>query len=93
MYPTPEAPARGPFVRDQVGPKLPRRPVRYAIAYVDDAYGRAVSSGAAAELRRGGQVVAGAFPYDPHTADFPALVTRIAAAHSDVLVVVAYIEA
>src|SRR5438132_7835851 len=80
------------FVRDQVGPRLPRRPVRYAIAYVDDAYGRAVSGGAAAELRRGGQVMAGAFPYDPHAADFPALVARVAAVRPDVLVVVAYIE-
>src|SRR5438309_5117331 len=80
------------FVRDQVGPKLPRRPLRYAIAYVDDAYGRAVSGGAGSELRRGGQVVAGAFPYDPHGADFPGLVGRIATVRPDVLVVVAYIE-
>ena len=43
--------------------------LRYAVAYVDDAYGRAVGLGAVHEVERGGGVMAGAFPYDVHRLD------------------------
>src|SRR5437588_959398 len=81
------------FVRDQVAPRLPvRRQLRYAVAYVDDVYGRAVGSGALVELRAGGQAVAGSFPYDAHAGDFAPLATRIAASRPDVLFVAAYLD-
>ena len=88
------------FVRDQLhGPgRLPTpsgstgQPLRYAVAYVDDAYGRSVGGGAAEEARSSGQEVAGTFPYAPSTVDFGAVVAGIAASRPDVLFVAAYLE-
>ncbi len=80
------------FVRDELATKLsPTGPLRYAVAYVDDAYGRAVGEGAAAEAGVGGQLV-GTFPYDGATTDFGALAQQIGAAHPDVLFVSAYLD-
>jgi len=80
------------FVRDELAPKLaPAGPLRYAVAYVDDAYGRAVGEGAAAEAGVGGNLV-GTFPYDATTTDFGALAAQIGAAHPDVLFVSAYLD-
>src|SRR2546429_257266 len=76
-----------------VPPRLPvKRQLRYAVAYVDDVYGRAVGSGALVELRAGGQALAGSFPYDAHAGDFAPLATRIAASRPDVLFVAAYLD-
>jgi len=84
------------FVRDQLSPLLGAGPtLRYAVAYVDDAYGRAVGLGAVHEVERGGGVLAGSFPYDVHHLDGPAtadLVSRIADVHPDVLFVSAYLD-
>ena len=80
------------FVREQLAPLLPGSPVRYAVAYVDDAYGRTVGQGALDEVGAGGQVLAGAFPYDVEGLDATALVGRIAASRPDVLFVSAYLE-
>lgn len=90
------------FVRDQLAPLLEVQPeagapppLRYAVAYVDDAYGRAVGEGAVHEVERGGGVMAGAFPYDVHHLDAAgaaALVQRIADVRPDVLFVSAYLD-
>jgi len=82
------------FVRDQLRPLLPGPTdgLRYAVAYVDDAYGRAVGLGAVEEIGASGQTLAGAFPYDVRTLDAPALVKAIAAAKPDVLFVSAYLD-
>jgi ABC-type branched-subunit amino acid transport system substrate-binding protein len=88
------------FVRDQLAPLIgadpgPGEHLRYAVAYVDDAYGRAVGQGAVREVERGGGVMAGAFPYDVHHLDPAAaadLVQRIGAARPDVLFVSAYLD-
>jgi ABC-type branched-subunit amino acid transport system substrate-binding protein len=81
------------FVGDQLLPTLGATPpLRVAVAYVDDAYGRAVADGAAAEVGRKGQVLAGSVPYDSHTTDFAPIVDRIADARPDVLFVSAYVD-
>ena len=81
------------FVRDEVAPLLGvSGTLRYAVAYVDDAYGRAVGDGAVAEATASGQDVVGTFPYDAATADYPDLAARIGAAHPDVLFVSAYLD-
>jgi branched-chain amino acid transport system substrate-binding protein len=81
------------FVDAEVAPQLPAHlRLRYAVTYVDDVYGRAVGRGAVAEVAAQGQPVVGAFSYRPGTTEFGALVSQIAAAKPDVLVVVAYVE-
>jgi ABC-type branched-subunit amino acid transport system substrate-binding protein len=81
------------FVRDQLAGRLPARgPLRYAVAHVDDAYGRAVAGGALAEVAGSGQVLAGSFAYDARTSDFGPLAARIGAARPDVLFVAAYLD-
>ena len=93
------------FIRNQLAPLLPGGPgglaptgpdgLRYAVAYVDDAYGRAVGLGAVHEVERGGGVMVGAFPYAAHDVEeggAPDLVSRIAAARPDVLFVSAYLD-
>lgn len=81
------------FVEDQLAPTLPKRTaLRYAVAYVDDAYGRAVGLGAIGAAQHSKGVLAGAFPYDVNRLDAAALVARIAAAKPDVLFVSAYLN-
>jgi ABC-type branched-subunit amino acid transport system substrate-binding protein len=80
------------FVREQLAPLLAGRPHRYAVAYVDDAYGRAVGLGAADEVTRGGGELVGTFPYDVHDFHPDALVARLGEAHPDVLFVSAYLD-
>ncbi|HEX2048265.1 MAG TPA: ABC transporter substrate-binding protein [Acidimicrobiales bacterium] len=81
------------FVRDQLSTKLgTTTPLRYAVAYVDDAYGRAVGLGAAEEAEAGGQELVGTFPYSIPGFDAEALVRSIAETRPDVLFVSAYLE-
>jgi ABC-type branched-subunit amino acid transport system substrate-binding protein len=82
------------FVVDALAPKLPahKGPLRWAIAYVDDAYGKAVGQGAAAEVAARGQPLVGTFPYHLPNANFSALATAVGAAHPDVLFVSAYLD-
>jgi len=81
------------FVRDQLTPRLrTARQLRYSVAYVDDVYGRAVGLGAVDEIRQSHLALAAVLPYDLRHADYPALASRIARAHTDVLVVGAYLE-
>ncbi len=80
------------FVRDQLSPLLEGTPQRYAVAYVDDAYGRAVGLGAVDQVREMGAELAGAFPYEIRGFDAEELVARIAETRPDVLFVSAYLE-
>ena len=81
------------FVRDQLASSLGASgPLRYAVAYVDDAYGRSVGLGAAEEARSSGQELVGTFPYSLRGFDAPALVRQIAETRPDVLFVSAYLE-
>ena len=66
--------------------------LRWAVAYVDDPYGRAVADGAKAEVAATGQPLVGTFPYTLATADFETLAAQIAATHPDVLYVSAYLD-
>jgi len=80
------------FIATQVAPHLHAgHPLRWAVAYVDDPYGREVADGAAAEIGARHLVDAGSFPYDAATVDFHVLAARIAAVRPDVLYVSAYI--
>jgi branched-chain amino acid transport system substrate-binding protein len=82
------------FVGDQLAPKLGPGSggLRYAVAYVDDVYGRAVAAGAADQVRRRGLTLAGTFPYRLGTTDFRPVVAQLAAARPDVLFVTAYLD-
>jgi branched-chain amino acid transport system substrate-binding protein len=81
------------FVNNGLAGKLPQHssPLRWAIAFVNDQYGRAVAGGAEAEASATGQPVVAMFPYAQNGTDFAALVSRIAAARPDVLYVSAYL--
>ena len=81
------------FVRDQLSGLLGTTGrLRYAVAYVDDAYGRAVGLGAAEEARASGQDLVGTFPYSVRGLDAEALVRSIAEVQPDVLFVSAYLD-
>ena len=82
------------YIADHVAPERHRDPaaLRYAVSFVDDAYGRSVASGAEAELRARGLRNVGRFGYDFRTVDMARLVHRIAAARPDVLFVSAYLD-
>lgn len=81
------------FVGDELAAKLGApRPLRYAVAFVDDAYGRSVGGGAMAELRRRNEALVASFPYDAQRADFAGLARRIGEARPDVLFVAAYLD-
>ena len=85
--------AAAAFVRDQLAPRLRRaQPLRYAVAYVDDVYGRAVGGGAIAEIRASRLPMAATFPYTLRRLDYDALAANIARARPDVLMVAAYLE-
>ncbi len=80
------------FIAAEVAPHLGvTRPLRYAVAYVDDPYGREVAGGAVAEVHKLGKDLVGSFAYDAATVDYDQLAARIAAVHPDVLYVSAYI--
>lgn len=81
------------FVRDQLSSSLGASgPLRYAVAYVDDAYGRSVGLGAAEEAQASGQELVGTFPYSLRGLNAQALVRQIALSRPDVLFVSAYLE-
>jgi branched-chain amino acid transport system substrate-binding protein len=81
------------FVRDELAPKLHApAPLRYAVVYIDDAYGRSVAEGAKAEVTGSGQTLAGMFPYGGQTTDFAPLTASLAAARPDVLFAVSYLD-
>jgi branched-chain amino acid transport system substrate-binding protein len=81
------------FIRDELSPQLRSSDgLGYAVAFVDDEYGRAVGYGAMEEIQTSGLRLAGTFPYDPREADFDHLATAVGEAGTDVLVVVAYLE-
>lgn len=78
------------FIRDRRLPSGEGRQARYAVAYVDDPYGRAVGLGALREIEDSGLSLAGRFPYDLKSVDYIRLANQIRRAGTDVLVVVAY---
>lgn len=82
------------FVVDRLARELERDPgdLRYAIANVDDVYGRTVARGARAEIAARGLPFAGRFAYAARTLDERAVVEELAAARPDVLFVSAYLE-
>lgn len=81
------------FVRDELSARIGGgRALRYAVAEVDDAYGRAVGGGAVDEVRNSGLTLAGTFDYSTSGTDFGALARRIASAKPDVLFVSAYVD-
>jgi branched-chain amino acid transport system substrate-binding protein len=82
------------FIADELSPMLHRdaRSLRFAVANVDDVYGRSVARGALDEIGHRGLTLAGTFPYDPYDADLKTLARTIARSDPDVLFVSAYLE-
>ncbi|HYY07363.1 MAG TPA: ABC transporter substrate-binding protein [Actinomycetota bacterium] len=82
------------FVAEQLAPMLGRdaTTLRFAVANVDDAYGRSVARGAVEELRDRGLQVVGTFPYDAYDLDAAGLVRRLRVLHPDVVFVSAYLH-
>ena len=81
------------FVQDTLSPKLPAHgPLRYAVAYVNDPYGRAVAQGALDAVKERGLILAGSIPYDGNAKDFTPVAAQIAAVHPDVLFSAAYVD-
>ncbi|HET7264563.1 MAG TPA: ABC transporter substrate-binding protein [bacterium] len=81
------------FVRDRLAPRLHRPgPLRYTVAYVNDAFGRSEARGEIAEIHRSGLPLAAGLPFDPWHVDYAALTREIADARTDVLIVGAYME-
>jgi branched-chain amino acid transport system substrate-binding protein len=82
------------FVADRLAGGFGRNPgaLRYAVAFVDDIYGRSVADGAEAELSERGLTDVGDFGYDYRTVDMDRFARRIAAAKPDVLFVSAYLD-
>ena len=80
------------FVRQQMAPLLKRSKLQYGVAYVDDAYGRAVAAGALDELRDSGEEIAATIPYHLQTADYDGIAQRLKVAGVDVLMVSSYID-
>jgi branched-chain amino acid transport system substrate-binding protein len=81
------------FVHDQWAPAAhaPAH-LRYAVAYIDDAYGRSVGLGAVDQIKARGLTLAGTFNYDITKVDFNELARRIGAVKPDVLFVSAYVD-
>jgi branched-chain amino acid transport system substrate-binding protein len=77
------------FVSDQL---YSGRPLRWAVAHVDDVYGNAVAGGAAAEITKRGHVLAGAIGYDAHTFDPAKVAAELAELKPDALFVSAYLD-
>jgi len=82
------------FMAERFAPQLGRDPreLRFAVANVDDVYGRSVARGALDRLRERGLTMAGRFPYHLGDVDMRTLAERIAAARPDVLFVSAYLN-
>jgi branched-chain amino acid transport system substrate-binding protein len=79
------------FIRDQLAPRLPgHRPLRYAVAYVDDVYGRAVGLGAVAEINDSGRPLVAVLPYDLQHVNYDDQARQIGQARADILVVASY---
>lgn len=79
------------FVRDQLAPKLNSpHPLRFAVAYVDDVYGRAVGLGALAEIQESKLPLVAVLPYDVQHADYRDQAFQIGRARADILVVASY---
>jgi branched-chain amino acid transport system substrate-binding protein len=82
------------FVADRFAPTWHRDPssLRFAVAYVNDVYGRSVARGAEDEIAKRGLDLVGAFGYDPRASDLASVVRRIAGVHPEVLFVSAYLK-
>jgi branched-chain amino acid transport system substrate-binding protein len=82
------------FIADELAPTWHRDPgtLRFAISYVDDAYGRSVEQGGISALHEAGLKDVGNFGYDARTVNMKGLVHRIARAKPDVLFVSAYLD-
>ena len=82
------------FSNDLLLPKLHHAPAntKFGVLYVNDVYGQAVSDGMIQELKALHLPLAGTFPYDLQTVNYPDLVHRIKAAGVQDLLVVAYLD-
>ena len=80
------------FVANELKASLPNRPLRYTVAYVNDAYGSEVGQGAVNQISKLGLTLATRIPYDLLNANYGAIADEIAQAHTDVLFVASYVD-
>jgi branched-chain amino acid transport system substrate-binding protein len=82
------------FVADRLAAEMDLVPaeLRFAISFVDDAYGRSVAAGAVRGLRERGLHLVARLGYDQRTLDADALARRVGASDADVLFVSAYLQ-
>jgi ABC-type branched-subunit amino acid transport system substrate-binding protein len=81
------------FVITQLSGRLPAHgPLRVAVAYVEDPYGRSVKDGVLAGVRADGAQLAGVFPYQQTGTDWPQLVQAIARSGANVLYASSYLD-
>jgi ABC-type branched-subunit amino acid transport system substrate-binding protein len=81
------------FVIKQLAGRLPPHgPLRVAVAYVEDPYGRSVKDGVVAAVQQGGAQLAGLFPYQQTGTDWAQLVQSIARSGANVLYASSYLD-
>lgn len=79
------------FVNNHLAAQASKQPLRYAVAYVKDAYGSEVASGALKEIARLKLTLAGTFHYDLNSVNYGALASQIKASGANVLFVASYL--
>jgi branched-chain amino acid transport system substrate-binding protein len=81
------------FAATQLVPRLGLAPsqTRVAVVWENDAYGQSVADAAVATAQSSGLQVVGRTAYDAYKPDWPSVMTQVAAAHPDVLVLASYI--
>lgn len=81
------------YIDGQLAPKLARpAALKYAVAYVDDVYGRSVGRGALDQIKESGLPLVADIPYDIQHFDADAIAMRVKDSGADVLMVSAYLE-
>jgi ABC-type branched-subunit amino acid transport system substrate-binding protein len=81
------------FVITQLSSRLPTHgPLRVAVAYVEDPYGRSVEEGVVAGVRAAGAQLAGVFPYAQTGTDWTQLAQSVARSGANVLYASSYLD-
>lgn len=80
------------FVNNELAPQVASKgPLRFAVAYVKDAYGSEVAAGALKEIARLNLPLVGTFPYDLNSVNYGDLASQIKASDANVLFVASYL--
>jgi branched-chain amino acid transport system substrate-binding protein len=81
------------FVLKQLAPRLPTQtPLRVAVAYVEDSYGRSVEQGVLAGVHDDGATLAGVFPYTQSGTNWSELARTIGQSGANVVYASSYLD-